>query len=268
MAGLGEWLKQNGLEALGAALSENDIDLDILPDLTDEDLERLGLTIGQRRRLLKAAASLSSRAVHADKTTRVDSETEAPLIGREAERRQVTVMFCDLVGSTELSARIDPEDLAKVIRAYQDACAGEVARFSGFLAKLMGDGVLAYFGFPQAHEDSAEQAVRAAIAIIAAASDMATPDGTFAIVETGSLDERLLRHMLEHLPDGTWELVCHPGYNDRDLQNIHTRLRESREQELRILTSQSTRDLLSANGVEVISFRELTAGSTVASAMQ
>lgn len=99
-------------------------------------------------------------------------------------------------------------------------------------------------------------------------ADMSTPDGTFAIVATGSLDERLLRHMLEHLPDGTWELVCHPGYNDRDLQGIHTRLRESREQELRILTSQSTRDLLSANGVEVISYRELTAGSRMASAMQ
>ena len=89
--------------------------------------------------------------------------------------------------------------------------------------------------------------------------EYATPDGTLAIVATGSLNERLLRLMIEHLPDGTWELVCHPGYNDADLQGIHTRLRESREQELRILTSQSTRDLLSANGVEIISFRELIA---------
>jgi chitin disaccharide deacetylase len=88
---------------------------------------------------------------------------------------------------------------------------------------------------------------------------MATPDGTFAIVVTGALDERLLRRMVERLPDGTWELVCHPGYNDGDLQSIHTRLRESREQELRILTAQSTRDLLAANGVEAISYRDLTA---------
>jgi hopanoid biosynthesis associated protein HpnK len=88
---------------------------------------------------------------------------------------------------------------------------------------------------------------------------IATPDGTLAIVATGSLDERLLRLMVEHLPDGTWELVCHPGYNDGDLQGIHTRLRESREQELRILTSASTRDLLAANGIEVVSFRELVA---------
>jgi len=87
---------------------------------------------------------------------------------------------------------------------------------------------------------------------------MTTPDGTFAIVATGALDERLLRRMLEHLPDGTWELVCHPGYNDADLRNIRTLLRESREQELRILTSTSTRDLLAANDVEVISFRDLT----------
>jgi chitin disaccharide deacetylase len=90
---------------------------------------------------------------------------------------------------------------------------------------------------------------------------MTTPDGTFAIVATGALDERLLRRMLEHLPDGTWELVCHPGYNDADLRKIRTRLRESREQELRILTSPSTRDLLAANDVEVISFRDLTASA-------
>ncbi len=88
---------------------------------------------------------------------------------------------------------------------------------------------------------------------------IATPDGTLAIVATGALDERLLRLMVEKLPEGTWELVCHPGYNDADLQEIRTRLRESREQELRILTSQSTRDLLAANGVEVVSFRALAA---------
>ena len=86
---------------------------------------------------------------------------------------------------------------------------------------------------------------------------ISTPDGTLAIVATGSLNERLLRLMVENLPDGTWELVCHPGYNDADLQAVHTRLRESREQELRILTSSSTRDLLAANGIEIVSFREL-----------
>ena len=86
---------------------------------------------------------------------------------------------------------------------------------------------------------------------------IATPDGTLAIVATGTLNDRLLRLMVENLPEGTWELVCHPGYNDADLRGIRTRLRESREQELRILTSQSTRDLLAANGVEMVSFRDL-----------
>ena len=90
-------------------------------------------------------------------------------------------------------------------------------------------------------------------------SGIATPDGTLAIVATGTLNDRLLRLMVENLPEGTWELVCHPGYNDADLQGIRTRLRQSREQELRILTSQSTRDLLAANGVEIVSFRELAA---------
>jgi predicted glycoside hydrolase/deacetylase ChbG (UPF0249 family) len=86
---------------------------------------------------------------------------------------------------------------------------------------------------------------------------IATTDGTLAIVATGTLNDRLLRLMVENLPEGTWELVCHPGYNDADLQGIQTRLRESREQELRILTSQSTRNLLAANRVEMVSFRDL-----------
>lgn len=175
MPELVEWLKLYGLEAIAPLLAENDIDLDILPALTDQDLERLGLTLGQRRRLLKAIASLlADPAAQFHATATVGSDGEGPVVGREAERRQVTVMFCDLVGSTELSGRLDPEDLSKLVRAYQDACAGAVARFSGFLAKLMGDGVLAYFGFPQAHEDSAEQAVRAAMAIVAATPRIAT----------------------------------------------------------------------------------------------
>jgi hopanoid biosynthesis associated protein HpnK len=86
---------------------------------------------------------------------------------------------------------------------------------------------------------------------------IATPDGTLAIVATGSLNERLFRLMVEHLPDGTWELVCHPGYNDAALREVHTRLRQSREQELQILTSPATRELLAANGIEIVSFREL-----------
>jgi len=177
MTGLAEWLKAQNLEALADVLAANDIDLDILPDLTEQDLERLGLSLGQRRRLLKAAAALAA-APPAAKPAAAEPPPAAPAQPQTAERRQVTVMFCDLVGSTELSARLDPEDMRAAIRAYQDACAGAIARFDGFLAKLMGDGVLAYFGFPYAHEDAAERAVRAALAIGDAMCGTTAPDGT------------------------------------------------------------------------------------------
>ncbi|HTY67704.1 MAG TPA: adenylate/guanylate cyclase domain-containing protein [Alphaproteobacteria bacterium] len=179
---LGEWLKAQNLEVLADVLRANDVDLDVLPELTDQDLERLGLSLGHRRRLLKAAASLapaSAPTAAAAAPPAVASERET------AERRQVTVMFCDLVGSTELSARLDPEDMQDVIRGYQDVCAGAIARFDGFLAKLMGDGVLAYFGFPHAHEDAAERAVRAALAIVAAMPDMRAADGTRLVARIG-----------------------------------------------------------------------------------
>jgi class 3 adenylate cyclase len=175
---LAEWLTAQNLESLADILRANDVDLDILPELTDQDLERLGLSLGQRRRLLKAAASLTAApAPPAPAATVAETQT--------AERRQVTVMFCDLVGSTELSARLDPEDMRTVIRLYQDACAGAIARFDGFLAKLMGDGVLAYFGFPHAHEDAAERAVRAALAITGAMPDMIAADGTPLVARIG-----------------------------------------------------------------------------------
>jgi class 3 adenylate cyclase len=177
MPDLRDWLTQHGLEALAPALIDNDIDLDILPDLTEQDFERLGLSIGQRRRLAKAIASLSAATPAAPAPIPTPRAPEPSAAPREAERRQVTVMFCDLVGSTELSSRLDPEDMSKLIRRYQDACAGAIARFDGFLAKLMGDGVLAYFGFPQAHEDDAERAVRAALTIVGAMPQITTPDG-------------------------------------------------------------------------------------------
>jgi class 3 adenylate cyclase len=176
---LGEWLKAQNLEVLADVLRANDVDLDVLPELTDHDLERLGLSLGQRRRLLKAAASLASPPTAAAPPAARVSERET------AERRQVTVMFCDLVGSTELSARLDPEDMQEVIRGYQNVCAGAIARFDGFLAKLMGDGVLAYFGFPHAHEDAAERAVRAALAIVAAMPNLRAADGTPLIARIG-----------------------------------------------------------------------------------
>jgi class 3 adenylate cyclase len=174
MTALRDWLKANKLEAVAEALETADIDLDILPDLTESDLEKLGVSLGNRRRLLKAlAAGGAAPAAPASEP-----------VG-EAERRQVTVLFCDLAGSTALAAKTDPEILAGLIRRYQDAAAGAIGRFGGFVAKFMGDGVLAYFGFPQAFEDAAERGVRAALAMLAETGRIALPDGTYLQARIG-----------------------------------------------------------------------------------
>jgi class 3 adenylate cyclase len=154
-----EWLRGLGLGQYAPALRDNDIDGEVLRRLTGDDLRELGVkSIGHRRRLLDAIAVLTAGSKGPDIWT-------APAPGPEpqAERRRLTVMLCDLVGSTALSARLDPEDLREVIRGYHHAVADTVARFAGFVAKYMGDGVLAYFGYPQAHEDDAERAVRAGL---------------------------------------------------------------------------------------------------------
>ena len=157
------WLQGLGLERYVPAFLENRIEADILPSLTVEDLKDLGVTlVGDRRRLLDAIAALDA-AVPPAATPVAAPDAPAPA---EAERRQLTVMFCDLVGSTALSSRLDPEDLREVIAAYHRAVAEIVAGFDGFVAKYMGDGVLVYFGYPQAHEDDAERAVRAGLGAI------------------------------------------------------------------------------------------------------
>lgn len=194
MSDLRDWLRGNNLEQYAHAFEANDIDLDILADLDDRDLEQLGLSLGNRRRLLKAIApgytqvppiSSSGKASSLDKSASAAplpsvekaSAAEKPSSG-DAERRQVTVMFADMVGSTALSAKVDPELLGGVIRRYQDAVAGAAGRYGGFVAKFMGDGVLAYFGFPHAFEDAAERAVRAAIGILSEVGAIEMPDGT------------------------------------------------------------------------------------------
>jgi class 3 adenylate cyclase/predicted ATPase len=152
---VGAWLRKLGLKQYEAAFRENDIDDTVLPGLTAEDLKDLGVaSVGHRRKLLDAIAAL-----------RAEASTPKPL-SDTAERRQVTVMFSDLVGSTALSARMDPEDLREVISAYQTCVADTVRGFGGFVARYLGDGVLIYFGYPQAHEDDAERAVRAGLALI------------------------------------------------------------------------------------------------------
>ena len=143
----------------------------LLPSLTAEDLKELGVaSLGHRRKLLDAIAALRADASGKAPSADVATASSAPSASPEdrAERRQVTVMFSDLVGSTALSARMDPEDLREVISAYQKCVAETVQRFGGFVAKYMGDGVLIYFGYPQAHEDDAERAVRAGLELVAA----------------------------------------------------------------------------------------------------
>jgi class 3 adenylate cyclase len=167
------WLRSLGLEEYEAAFRDNKINERVLPNLTQEDLKEIGVgPVGHRRILLEAIAALRNEA--GGKSPPVDaptpSSTTSPHPGDRAERRQVTVMFSDLVGSTALSARMDPEDLREVISAYQKCVAETVQRFGGFVAKYMGDGVLVYFGYPQAHEDDAERAVRAGLDLIASVS--------------------------------------------------------------------------------------------------
>jgi class 3 adenylate cyclase len=171
------WLRSLGLAKYEAAFRENDIDETVLPNLTHETLKDLGVTsVGHRLKLLEASAALrsdaSGNAPSVDPAT--TSSTPSPHAEDRAERRQVTVMFSDLVGSTALSACMDPEDLREVISAYQKCVANNVQRFGGFVAKFMGDGVLIYFGYPQAHEDDAERAVRAGLELVADVSDLKT----------------------------------------------------------------------------------------------
>src|SRR5499433_3039490 len=170
---VGGWLKSLGLGQYEALFRASEIDADILPELTEVDFEKLGIPLGHRKRLLRAISGLAAPGTLAE-TSAAPSASTGPRPHDAAERRQLTVMFCDLVGSTALSVRFDPEELREEIRAYQNAVSGVVARYDGFVAKFMGDGVLAYFGYPRAHEDDAERAVRAGLEIAAAVTSLQT----------------------------------------------------------------------------------------------
>src|SRR5262249_32015676 len=173
MQQIADWLGKLGLSEYAERFAENDIDFTILSDLTDQDLEKIGIaSLGHRRKLLRAIANRETIGKSAPAAAVPAPATPLPV--DIAERRQVTVMFSDLVGSTALSARMDPEDLREVISAYQE-CVAEIVRcFDGFVAKYMGDGVLVYFGYPKAHEDDAERAVRAGLELIAAVAGIKT----------------------------------------------------------------------------------------------
>src|SRR5579872_6640902 len=169
---VGGWLRRLGLEQYEATFRENEISEKVLPDLTAEDLKDLGVNIvGHRRKLLDAIAALP------DETGATTGLPDArPVTDSAAERRHLTVMFCDLVGSTALSTRLDPEDLREIIGAYHRTVTETIARFAGYVAKYMGDGVLVYFGYPQAHEDDPERAVRAGLAVNDAVGRLAAPE--------------------------------------------------------------------------------------------
>jgi class 3 adenylate cyclase len=165
------WLRRLGLERYEPAFRDHEIDWEVLPELSEADFEKLDIPLGPRKKLLKAIAVLA--AAGAPAAPEAKPTTIAP---RAAERRQLTVMFVDLVGSTALAARLDPEEMGEVLRRYQAAVAVAIGRFEGHIAKYMGDGVLAYFGWPRAHEDAAERAVRAALAIEEAVARLDAPE--------------------------------------------------------------------------------------------
>src|SRR5262252_3856602 len=173
---IARWLEGLGLEQYQYAFRESDVDAAVVPYLTADDLTALGVTSVVHRRKLLAAIAALRRAPQWAETTAAGATTvprgHTPVA--DAERRQVTVMFCDLVGSTALSFQLDPEDLREVIAAYHSCVTQTIGRYDGFVAKYMGDGVLVYFGYPQAHEDDAERAVRAGLTLVEAAAEIAT----------------------------------------------------------------------------------------------
>src|SRR6516225_2473773 len=168
MKGIAEWLASIGLSEYAQRFADNAIDLSVIRDLTEQDLKDLGVLLGHRRKILRAIAELDGVAPAPTETA------TKPVLRDEAERRHLTVMICDLVGSTALSARLDPEDMRAVIDAYHAACARITRTYDGFLAEFRGDGILAYFGYPIAHEDDAERTVRAGLDIIATVARLET----------------------------------------------------------------------------------------------
>ncbi|MFB3137758.1 MAG: AAA family ATPase, partial [Phycisphaerales bacterium] len=169
------WLEQLGLAKYAPIFSENEVEPADLSELSEDDLKGIGLPLGPRRRILKAVRAFDAGERVPKESTGDDAADAHTRV--EAERRQLTVMFCDLVGSTALSQKLDPEDYREVITSFQKAVSEAVRRFDGYVAKYLGDGVLAYFGYPRAHEDDAEQAVRAALASVNAVGRLnETPD--------------------------------------------------------------------------------------------
>jgi class 3 adenylate cyclase len=174
---VGEWLRGLGLAKYEQTLRDNAVDLDVLADLNDGDLEKLGLPLGDRKRLLRAIATLGSREStpsEGRKTTAFASRAASSARADSVERRPITIMFCDLVGSTSLASRLDAEDWRNLVNTYLDAAEAAVTALGGHLLKRLGDGLMALFGYPQAQENDAERAVHAALAIQHAFAELNT----------------------------------------------------------------------------------------------
>jgi class 3 adenylate cyclase len=173
MSTVAGWLTEHGLAQYVSNFARSVIDLDVLFDLTEADLEKLGIPLGDRKRMLRALESTPRMSV------------PAAAAASKAERRHLTVLFCDLVGSTGIAVELDPEDLSDVIRNFEDTCARVIKHFGGCIGRFMGDGLLVYFGYPQAHEDDAERAVRAGLDIVAKVSQLLLPSGEPLQVRVG-----------------------------------------------------------------------------------
>lgn len=189
MRDISSWLADLGLEKYVSVFAEAEIDFETLPELEEDDLKELGLPLGPRRKIWGAikrlGAAPDAQAGQSAETDHLAPKKSDLAPASDAERRHLTVMFVDLVGSTQMAARIDAEDMRYVITGYQNTVAGVVSRYEGFVAKFMGDGVLCYFGWPQANEDDAERAVRAGLSIISTVMKTKAPDGTFLATRVG-----------------------------------------------------------------------------------
>ncbi len=196
---LAEWLGKLGLNQYAQAFADNHVDHSVLLDLTENDLQKLGVSLGHRKKLLRAIETLRIESPPSGTTPPISNRDVASQVleqHREAEFRQITVMFCDLVGSTQLSEMLDPEDLQKLIDTYRGECGKAIKRYGGEVARYFGDGVMAFFGWPRAHEDDAVRAVHAALEIVSGVQTISGPvtlacrlglcSGSVVVGETGN----------------------------------------------------------------------------------
>jgi len=180
-----QWLEHLGLTQYADAFLSNHIDVELLPQITDQVLKDIGVaSAGHRMRMLNSITKLPSavdESQHPVATSRSINSERAPAFTKDAERRQLTILFCDLVGSTELSQRLDAEQYRNLVRAYQSICEAIITRYEGHVAQYLGDGLLVYFGYPRAHEDDAQRSIRAALEIVQTLPASALPNGPVSV---------------------------------------------------------------------------------------